>query len=1135
MSSLATPLRRQLESAVRQARKIAEAGARHALQALAVHEPDPYRHMDEAARTLRRQLRAQAKQLGDGESRHEPGAYEIKHLAEKLAYDQWHRLLFARYLLENNLLISPEHGVAVSLDDCEELAPALKLKDAWAVAARFAAKELPEIFRADDPAGAVELAVNDRKPLIDLVTGLPVDVFTASDSLGWCYQFWQAEKKDEVNAAGNKIGADELAAVTQLFTEDYMVDFLLDNTLGAWHAGKVLAAKPGLAKSAKSEDELRQAVALQGCPWTYLRFIQSADGAWAPAAGTFEGWPRAAKELKCLDPCMGSGHFVVAMFERVVALRIAEEGLDEAYAVAAAVGENLFGLELDPRCTQIGAFNLALAAWRRVGHCALPALNIACSGLAPNAKRADWLKLAGGDDRLERGMARLYASFADAPILGSLINPQSAEGDLVVAAFHELQPLLEMALAQERQDESTHELTVTARGVAKAAEILASQFTLVATNVPYLGRGKQDEVLQGYCERVHTDAKADLATCFVERCLDFCAAGATVSLVTPQNWLFLGGYRDFRKRLLKEVEWSCIARLGENGFDSPQAAGAFTALISLSSREASPRHSFSGIDVAEEGNPRKKASALGSIAMRSLSQAMQLTNPDGRIMFIDSGDVKTRLEEYTESYQGAVTGDLQRFVCCFWEVSASWTAWERFRTAIDAPTSDNGLSCAIRWENGTGKLAEYARLTRDQLHDMHESGQRAWGKLGVAVNRMRELNSTVFLGEKFDNNVAVLIPKTPAFLLPILSFCTSNEFAIAVRALDQTIKVTNQTLRKVPFDLAHWQEVAAKKYPHGLPKPFSSDATQWLFNGHPKDSNQPLHVAVARLLGYEWPRQTGFSFPNCPALDPDGLEGLGDADGIVPISPTKGEAAASDRLRDLLAKAYGQVWNASRQHELLAQVDSAGASLDDWLRNAFFEQHCKLFQNRPFIWHIWDGHKSGFSALVNYHKLTHANLEKLTYAYLGDWIRRQQAAVDAGESGSDARLQAAKNLQATLKLILEGEPPFDIFVRWKPLSQQAIGWHPDLNDGVRMNIRPFMARDIPGGKKGAGVLRAKPNIKWDKDRGKEPVRAKAEYPWFWGWDESTQDFTGVGKEPDGNRWNDCHYSNAFKRSARTTS
>jgi hypothetical protein len=213
---------------------------------------------------------------------------------------------------------------------------------------------------------------------------------------------------------------------------------------------------------------------------------------------------------------------------------------------------------------------------------------------------------------------------------------------------------------------------------------------------------------------------------------------------------------------------------------------------------------------------------------------------------------------------------------------------------------------------------------------------------------------------------------------------------------------------------------------------------------------------------------------------------------------------------------------------------SKSETLEEWLRDEFFEQHCVLFHHRPFLWHLWDGHKTGFSALLNYHQLSHANLEKLTYAYLGDWIRRHQAAVDGDEAGSDARLQAAKHLQTRLKLILEGEPPYDLFVRWKPLSKQAIGWHPDMNDGVRMNIRPFLARDIVGGKKGAGILRTKLNIKWDKDRGKEPVRDKKAFPWFWGWDEKKEDFLAVGKEPDGNRWNECHYTNGFKHGADKT-
>lgn len=1124
MSSLPTLLRKQLEQAIQQARSLAEAGARHALEALAVHEPAPYPHMDEAQRGLRRQLRAQARQLGDGDSRIKPGAYEIKHLAEKLAYDQWHRLLFARYLLENDLLISPEHGVAVALEDCEELAPSLGLKDAWAVAARFAAKELPEIFRADDPAGAVELSVNDRQPLMALVTGLPVEVFTATDSLGWCYQFWQADKKAAVNASGNKIGADELPAVTQLFTEDYMVDFLLDNTLGAWHAGKVLAANSTLADTAQSEEELRNAVALPGCSWKYLRFIQSAEGKWTPAAGTFGGWPKTAQELKCLDPCMGSGHFIVAMFERLVALRVAEEALEEADAVAAVIRDNLFGLEIDPRCTQIAAFNLALAAWRQVGHCPLPAMHLACSGLAPNAKQAGWLALAGNDDRLQRGMAKLYTLFKDAPVLGSLINPRLARADLMAAGFNELQPLLEKALAQESEDDTAHEMTVIAHGVAKAAEILAGQFTLVATNVPYLGRPKQNDVLVDYCERMHPDAKADLATCFVERSLTFCKAAGTTTLVTPQNWLFLGRYKFLRHNLLKESKWEFVARLGEHGFESSQAAGAFTAMLALSNQYPASTTSFAALDVSDEMGPLEKGSSLRERRPTLLEQKRQLGNPDLRITLevIEHTDL---LQEHANAWQGIASSDSPRFGRCFWGLPRLLPGWKFQQSTVEDTVDYGGREAILYWQDGNGAMTEVCQ------EGATFRGLSAWGKRGVAVAQMRSLPCTIYTGDIFDNNTSAITPMDESHVAAIWAYCSSPDFQEAVRRIDSKVNVTNSTFAKVPFDLAHWQKVAAEKYPHGLPKPFSSDPTQWLFDGHPKDSDQPLHVAVARLLGYQWPRQTGSSFPDCPALGPDGLEALADEDGIVCISATRDEAPAAERLRALLAKALGPFDLAA----LLATAGPKGSkagTLEDWLRDEFFEQHCALFHQRPFIWHIWDGNKSGFSALVNYHKLDHANLEKLTYAYLGDWIRRQQAAVEAGEAGSDARLAAAKTLQTRLKLILEGEPPFDLFVRWKPLSAQAIGWHPDINDGVRMNIRPFLVQDIPGGKKGAGLLRTKPNIKWEKDRGKEPVRSKAEFPWFWSWDEVTQDFAGVGNEPDGNRWNDCHYSNAFKLAAR---
>jgi len=184
-----------------------------------------------------------------------------------------------------------------------------------------------------------------------------------------------------------------------------------------------------------------------------------------------------------------------------------------------------------------------------------------------------------------------------------------------------------------------------------------------------------------------------------------------------------------------------------------------------------------------------------------------------------------------------------------------------------------------------------------------------------------------------------------------------------------------------------------------------------------------------------------------------------------------------------------------------------------WLRDTFFAEHCKRFHQRPFLWHVWDGRKDGFSALLNYHKLTYKTLENLTYSYLNDWITAQTTDARAGKVGADLRLAAAQQLQEKLKLILAGEPPCDIFVRWKPLSEQPIGWNPDLNDGVRQNIRPFVK---------AGVLRKDlKGILKDKDRGNEPQRDKAEYPWFW-----------AGDKPSGDRVNDKHYTNAEKQAAR---
>lgn len=266
--------RKLLEKKTGDARVLAEAASLAALENLAVHEKDFRAHMSAEQRLLRNRLRARARALGD--KRDARGSQAIKHLTELAAYEHWHRLLFTRFLTENHLLITDEAngGVPVTLEDCEALAPELGARDGLELACRFASRTL-RVFRRDDPVLDLPLALNDQVELRKLLAALPSELFKADDALGWTYQFWQAQRKDEVNASGKKIGADELAPVTQLFTEDYMVEFLLHNTLGAWWAGK---QEPIAA--ATEQEEARAQVALParvGAPavtWTYLRLVQ---------------------------------------------------------------------------------------------------------------------------------------------------------------------------------------------------------------------------------------------------------------------------------------------------------------------------------------------------------------------------------------------------------------------------------------------------------------------------------------------------------------------------------------------------------------------------------------------------------------------------------------------------------------------------------------------------------------------------------------------------------------------------------------------------------------------------------------------------------------------------------------------
>ena len=240
----------------------------------------------------------------------------------------------------------------------------------------------------------------------------------------------------------------------------------------------------------------------------------------------------------------------------------------------------------------------------------------------------------------------------------------------------------------------------------------------------------------------------------------------------------------------------------------------------------------------------------------------------------------------------------------------------------------------------------------------------------------------------------------------------------------------------------------------------------------------------------------------------------------------RGERQASERLLQLLHAAYGDDWHDGILTKLLAE--SGSASLDDWLRDQFFEEHCKLFQHRPFIWHIWDGRKrDGFHALVNYHKLAEGDgkgrrlLESLTYSYLGDWISRQQDGVKRGDGGAEDRLAAALELQKRLVAILGRRTAFRPF--------RSLEAHRGTVHRLGAGHQRRCATQYPP-LHGPGSTRRQERRRHPARQAEHPLEERPRQgtdprpgaiPWFW----ENGTFTGE-------RVNDVHFTNAEKRAAQ---
>ena len=527
---------------------------------------------------------------------------------------------------------------------------------------------MPFMFAADGSFTSLLMPGNllaDGSVRATAVETLTVEDCQDVEVIGWLYQFYISERKNEVFAGfkrNKKAGPDEIPAATQLFTPDWIVRYLVQNSVGRlWllnHPESALGGRMEYYIEPTGEED-------------FLRIERP-------------------EELTVMDPACGSGHMLTYAFDLLYEI-YEEEGYAPSEIPELILTHNLRGTEIDGRAGALAAFALMMKARARQRRFLRKHVQPRIRVIEPAEfipDELDRLVSAGGDRRAEEDF---WQCFRHADMLGSLISPDSET--------------LAVAKAQaETLDSDTltgANLRERAEQVLCQAEYLAREYAVVVTNPPYMGSKNMDAVLSDWGKTHHPAAKADLFAAFIERCLALAEGGhGLVAMITMQGWMFLGSFEELRRRILSSAPPVTMAHLGERAFDSIGGEVVSTTAFILE-QGRSPERQSCYLRLVEGSSEAEKeellAEAVRGSASRFTLTARELASvPGARIAYWLSPAMLrvfaegSPLGEIAAPKQGLATADNSRFLRHWFEVS-------RDKSCFTAASREEAAASGAKW------------------------------------------------------------------------------------------------------------------------------------------------------------------------------------------------------------------------------------------------------------------------------------------------------------------------------------------------------------------------------------------------------------------------------------------------------
>ena len=663
--------------------------------------------------------------------------------------------------------------------------------------------------------------------------------------IGWLYQYYNSEVKDETYALlkkNVKVTKERIPSVTQLFTPDWIVRYMVENSLGRlWVEGHD-------ANQLKSE-------------WKY--YLEEAEQE-AEVVKKLEVIRQEYKKLRpiditVIDPSMGSGHILVYAFEVLMQIYVSE-GYSEREAARLILEHNLYGLDIDDRAYQLSYFALMMKARkysRRILNEPIE-LNI-CSIQESNPLPYRLLELiANQHKQVHSDLEYLFSVFKDAKEYGSILNVKDINFTSIEKSIEEF----ERSKTDNLFDMEVYDTHLPLlKKIVKQAKILSKQYHVVTTNPPYMGSSGMSVKLSDYVKKHFPDSKSDLFAVFMEKCTHLTQSNYYQAMITMHSWMFLIGFEKLRSTLIKTQQIINMAHLGPRAFD--EISGEVVQVTTYVTQKRMPEDSYFSkyfrlVDYKSE--KEKEDEFLNDRNNQHITTQSNFSKIPGSPIaywtsstYIKLFESSRLLRSLVTTKQGLKSSDDKRFFRLWYEINLNLINWEADsrNTSLSSslkwiPLNKGGNTkwfgennFVINWENNGFEIKDFARqlyksVTRTITSiDYYFVESITWPQVTSLGNGFR-FNPK---GSIFSSASPSMFLKTHNDLLYVLGLLNTKVVNRVANILNPTINLLVSDLLNVPY-------IFSSSYNHlilGLvntcialaKKDWDSYETSWDFERHP--------------------------------------------------------------------------------------------------------------------------------------------------------------------------------------------------------------------------------------------------------------------------------------------------------------